>query len=284
MEPRISQLLVKAIVCAVLFTLIGFFPPRFFCFAAGSDAAPGEQQTRAVVINVDKWAVYVPGRVFYFDTDTMKKSQIETLIAQANRLRNRKALITYRSSANPVKDNRAMLVDISAAEQTPKTNPDQVAKNPGPPEGAQPQAASNLPALNSQPPAEAVSPPSPITDAQVVALVEALRLSAPRTGISNDGLYSDWKIKESNILRWSRQYAGKEIAPDEFQANPEEARELLICVMGKILREQYAICKDESMAVRRAASWWMTGDPGQFDTPPTSSYTMKVLGFYMSKR
>jgi hypothetical protein len=283
MKRNLSRLPAGAIISAVLLTLVGFFCPRSFCLAAGADLANGEHQTRAVVINVDKWAVYVPNQVFYFDTNTMKKSEIEALKAQAGRLRNQKALITYRSTPDPLKDNRAMLVAISAAPQTP--NPDKVAQGSGQPDEGGPQAASNLSAPDSKtPPTAAASPPSPITHAQVVALVEALRLAAPRTGISNDGLYSDWKIKESNILRWSRKYAGKEIAPQEFEANPEEARELLICVMGKILREQYAVCKDESMAVRRAASWWMSGDPGQFDTPPTSSYTMKVLSLYMSKR
>jgi len=33
-----------------------------------------------------------------------------------------------------------------------------------------------------------------VSDTQVAALVEALRLSAPNTGNPNDGLYSDWKI------------------------------------------------------------------------------------------
>ncbi|MGC9196914.1 MAG: hypothetical protein ACP5IL_15885, partial [Syntrophobacteraceae bacterium] len=149
MERKLSQLIVKVLICAVLFTVTGFFCHRSFCLAAGSDSDPGELQTRAVVINVDKWAVYVPNQVFYFDTNTMKKSQIETLKAQANRLRNQKALITYRSSAEPLKDNRAMLVAISAAAENP--NPDTVTQGSEGPEGAQPKVASNLPALNSSP-------------------------------------------------------------------------------------------------------------------------------------
>lgn len=123
-----------------------------------------------------------------------------------------------------------------------------------------------------------------IGDGQVAAFVEALRLAAPDTGNPNDGLYSDWKIKWENILRWSKRCTGTEMEPAEFDANPGKAREILACVMGKILREQYEISKDESVAVRRAASWWMTGDPDRYNTPPTSSYTSKVLDFYRKAR
>ncbi len=72
--------------------------------------------------------------------------------------------------------------------------------------------------------------------------------------------------------------------PAEFEANTQKAREILACIMGKILREQYAISEDESRAVRRAASWWMTGAPDQYDTTPSNSYTQKVLDFYRRVR
>ena len=123
-----------------------------------------------------------------------------------------------------------------------------------------------------------------IGDTQVAALVEALRLSAPNTGNPMDGLYSEWKIKWENILRWSKRCTGTEMEPAEFEANLQKAREILTCVMGKILREQYEVSKDESMAVRRAASGWMTGDPGQFATPQTGPYTQKVLDNYRRVR
>lgn len=119
-----------------------------------------------------------------------------------------------------------------------------------------------------------------ITDASIAALVEALRLSAPNTGIPNDGLYSDWKIKWENILRWSKRCAGSEMDPAEFEADTQKARAILSCVMGKILREQYELVKDESLAVRRAASWWMTGDPEQYDGSQARPYTLRVLDAY----
>jgi hypothetical protein len=125
-----------------------------------------------------------------------------------------------------------------------------------------------------------VSAQAQITDTQVAALVEALRLSAPNTGIKNDGLFSDWKIELDNIVRWSEHCTGTVMTPAEFEADTQKAREILACIMGKILREQYGISKDESIAVRRAASWWMTGDPDQYDAPQTRPYTQKVLDFY----
>ena len=33
-----------------------------------------------------------------------------------------------------------------------------------------------------------------VTNTQVGALVEALRLAAPKTGKPNDGLYSEWQV------------------------------------------------------------------------------------------
>lgn len=118
-----------------------------------------------------------------------------------------------------------------------------------------------------------------ITDAQVAAFVEALRLSAPNTGIKNDGLFSDWKIKEENIVRWSKRCTGTVITPAEFEADTQKAAEIIGCIMGKILREQYEISGVESLAIRRAASWWMTGDPALYDSPQAKTYTEKVLSF-----
>lgn len=123
----------------------------------------------------------------------------------------------------------------------------------------------------------------PISDRQVAALVEALRLAAPKTGIEDDGLYSDWQIKPNNITRWSRRCLGVELSPQEFEANPITAREVLICVMGDVLREQYIAGNyDESVAVRRTAAWWMTGDPEQYDSGSTRAYTQKVLDYYQT--
>ncbi|MDJ0555813.1 MAG: hypothetical protein QNJ68_15495 [Microcoleaceae cyanobacterium MO_207.B10] len=124
-----------------------------------------------------------------------------------------------------------------------------------------------------------------VSDTQVQALVEALRLAAPQTGTENDGLYSDWQIKPDNIPRWSRLCTGEEMTVQQFEANMAKAREVLGCVMGDILKEQYAASgNDESLAVRRAAAWWMTGDPNQYNSGEIGNYTEKVLTFYQKQK
>ncbi len=128
-----------------------------------------------------------------------------------------------------------------------------------------------------------------ISDPQVGALVEALRLAAPQTGTENDGLYSDWQIKPDNIPRWSKQCTGRELTPADFEASPVTARAILVCVMGDVLREQYSASgNNEAIAVQRTAAWWMTGDANQYNRVPTNSYThsyiQKVLNFYQQQR
>ncbi|MDQ2694297.1 MAG: hypothetical protein M3Z21_02755 [Pseudomonadota bacterium] len=135
------------------------------------------------------------------------------------------------------------------------------------------------------PPATAAAPESPassgIAEPQVAALVEALRLAAPRNSGAGDGLYSDWQIKPANIARWSQRCIGVELTVTEFESNPDTAREVLACVMGDVLRQQYqASGGDEAAAVERAAAWWLTGDPEQYRNDRVATYTRKVLGFY----
>jgi hypothetical protein len=279
MERKLSNVKIKTISVG-LFLLIGFFC-RGVCRSAGSEPAQNEGQIEAVVIHVDEWAVYVPNLIFYFDTQ-MDKRKIETLKKVARQLRNKKALISYSSTGDLNKDKHAVLSDIVPAGN--KRNPEKPVLEALKPLGD--SQGEVVPKLSEEKvhSTETFSPQTQTSDKQVSALVEALRLSAPNTGNPNDGLYSDWKIKRENIIRWSKRCTGTEMEPAEFEANTEKARAIIACIMGKILREQYEISKDESVAVRRAASWWMTGDPDKYDTTPTSSYTMKVLGFYRRAR
>lgn len=127
--------------------------------------------------------------------------------------------------------------------------------------------------------------PDKVLDAQVGALVEALRLAAPKTGIQNDGLYSEWQVLPTNIPRWSKQCRGQELTPTQFEASPVTARWILVCVMRDVLQDQYkASNSNESVAVQRAAAWWMTGDATRYNNEPTASYTQKVLRFYQQLR
>jgi hypothetical protein len=123
-----------------------------------------------------------------------------------------------------------------------------------------------------------------ITDAKVDSLVEALRLAAPDMGMENDGLYSDWQIKPDNIPRWSRLCIQQELTPEEFAANEAQAREVLACVMSDVFQEEYeASGNNESLAVRRAAAWWMAGDPEQYNSERISGYTEEVLQYYQQQ-
>jgi len=123
-----------------------------------------------------------------------------------------------------------------------------------------------------------------VSQDQVRALAEALRLAAPQTGRADDGLYSEWKVKPGNIARWSKRCIGDALTPLLFESNPGLAGQVVECVMRDILRDQYqASGGDEPVAVRRAASWWMTGDPEQYDSGSTAGYTQKVLGFYRAQ-
>jgi hypothetical protein len=122
--------------------------------------------------------------------------------------------------------------------------------------------------------------PAQISDAKIEALVEALRLSAPPVD-AHSGLYSDWGVKPDNIAPWSRRCLDRDVTPEQFAADQALARQVLVCVMGPVLREQFARGNNEIVAVQRAAAWWMTGDPGQYRTGATDGYTLRVLEAYL---
>lgn len=120
-----------------------------------------------------------------------------------------------------------------------------------------------------------------LSDAKVEALVEALRVAAPPAGAEGE-LYSDWRIKPDNIIRWSKRCLNQDLTPEQFAADQDLARPVLVCVMGPVLREQFTESHDNEMvAVQRAAAWWMTGDPAQYRTGSTGDYTLRVLEAYL---
>lgn len=128
-----------------------------------------------------------------------------------------------------------------------------------------------------------IAPPvqGQLSEAKVEALVEALRLSAPATG-PESGLYSAWKVKPENIGRWSKRCLDREVTPDQFAADEGLARQVLVCAMGAVLREQFAASdQNEIVAVQRAAAWWISGDPEQYRSGASGAYTLKVLEAYL---
>lgn len=142
------------------------------------------------------------------------------------------------------------------------------------------QTVQPAPQPSAKPTASASSSTG-ISNAQVGRLVEALREAAPDSDNPSDDLYGAWQVKAQNIPGWSQQCLGKELSPTQFQDSPVTARAILVCVMRDVFSEQYkASGNNESLAVQRAASWWMTGDPNQYNSGAIADYTQKVLGFY----
>ncbi|MFZ4667438.1 MAG: hypothetical protein ACOYME_13510 [Prochlorotrichaceae cyanobacterium] len=123
------------------------------------------------------------------------------------------------------------------------------------------------------------------TDNQIIALVEALRLAAPDTGIENDGLYSEWQIKPENIVGWS-QFCKQPTTPEAFEANPDLAWSIMTCVVGDLLQEEYAASGSNiEVAVLRSASWWMTGDSTLYANDATiAEYAGTVLYYYAAQQ
>lgn len=123
-----------------------------------------------------------------------------------------------------------------------------------------------------------------VSDTQVGRLVEALRLAAQKRAPGNNGLVSEWQILPGNIPRWSRQCAGQELTIRQFESNTDRARQILVCVMRDVLRDQYkASGNNEALAVRRTASWWLTGDPNRYSNGSTAAYSQSVLSFYQQQ-
>ena len=148
---------------------------------------------------------------------------------------------------------------------------------------------------NNTPNRQSFNPPTPssapsslgiaiLSDNQVAAMVEALRLAAPRSANPNDGLYSEWQIKPEIIPDWSKQCIGQELTPAQFESNSQAARSVVSCIMRRELNSQYAAAnQDETAAVRRTACWWMSGKPTGCDSGAISAYVEKVVGFYQQQ-
>lgn len=124
-----------------------------------------------------------------------------------------------------------------------------------------------------------------VSKPQVEAMVDALRQAAPKTGIQNDGLYSQWQITPGIIPSWSKQCLGREVTPKQLESSPALARSIVSCIVRRELPKQYAATgKNETMAVRRTACWWMTGNPTSCTSGPPAKYVQNVQRFYEQAR
>jgi len=124
----------------------------------------------------------------------------------------------------------------------------------------------------------------PVTDAQVSALVEALRQAAPPQ-TANDGMYSQWQVLPNNISPWAKLCTKQDLTPQQFEADAAKAKSIVTCIVGDLLRDEYkASSNNEITAVRRAACWWMTGDSAACKSGATATYADKVISVYQQQR
>jgi hypothetical protein len=82
-------------------------------FAADSQPSRTQKQIEVTIIHVDKYGIYAPNLVFYWDP-VMNKQKVAALTGIAEQLRNKNAVITYASTSDIPRDKRPVLVDIAA--------------------------------------------------------------------------------------------------------------------------------------------------------------------------
>ncbi|MEG4573023.1 hypothetical protein QUA56_10055 [Microcoleus sp. N3A4] len=124
----------------------------------------------------------------------------------------------------------------------------------------------------------------PVTDAQITALVEALRQAAPPQ-TANDGMYSQWQVLPNNISRWAKFCTKQDLTPQQFEADATKAKSIVTCIVRDLLRDEYkASSNNELTAVRRAACWWMTGDSAACKSGATATFAEKVVKVYQQQR
>ncbi|MBF2005928.1 MAG: hypothetical protein IGS49_10805 [Chlorogloeopsis fritschii C42_A2020_084] len=127
--------------------------------------------------------------------------------------------------------------------------------------------------------------PKQVFDRQVAAMVEALRLAAPKTNTINDGLYSAWQVRPETLKGWSKYCLKKEVTPTQFENSPALARQVVSCITRRELNNQYTTHQNnEIAAVRGVACWWMTGKYTGCNNGFTGAYVQKVVEYYQQQR
>jgi hypothetical protein len=125
----------------------------------------------------------------------------------------------------------------------------------------------------------------PVSDTQIAAMVEALRLAAPQAKKPVNGYYTAWQVKPETLKGWSKTCLKKELTPTQFENDPKITRQVISCIMKRELTNQFAATKNnETAAVRATACWWMTGLYTGCDKGFTGDYVQKVGRFYKQER
>jgi hypothetical protein len=97
-------------IVATLFVFLSIVPFASL-FAADAQSPKIEKQIEVSIIHVDKYGVYAPNLIFYWDPG-MNKQKITAMTGIAEQLRNKDAVITYSTTSDITKDKRPVLVDI----------------------------------------------------------------------------------------------------------------------------------------------------------------------------
>jgi len=82
-------------------------------FAAAPPPSKTQEQMEVTIIHMDKYAVYAPNLIFYYDTE-MSKQKAAALTSAAERLRNKKAIVVYSATEDSQHNKRLVLVDVFA--------------------------------------------------------------------------------------------------------------------------------------------------------------------------
>lgn len=128
----------KILFLAALLVLAGVFSWMGNSFADESGPAANVHEIETTVIHVDQYSVYAPNLIFYFDTH-MEKRKKESLMKTADRLLNKKAVITYSSKGDLSQDKHPLLVGIVPADEKP------IASSPKEPRRVSPEFAGGAP-------------------------------------------------------------------------------------------------------------------------------------------
>ncbi len=170
----------------LLFLMAVFFPGSH-CRAAEANTSPSPEAMEIKILHVDKLAIYAPGLVIYWDA-AMSKQKLAGLTSTAEKLRNKKALITYLTTEDDRKKKRLVLVDLAPAKEEshevarapavelrkPPAESPQVARERQPePMGRDSATATREATTEAQPPPSAI-PEAPIERPRLPAAVEPI--------------------------------------------------------------------------------------------------------------
>lgn len=114
-------------------------------FAADLPPVRTEQQLETTVVHVDKYGVYAPNLIFYWDPG-MNKQKVATLTGVAMQLRNKEVVITYSTVSDLTKDRRPVLIDIAAVKrEASPSDPLPPAREPPKPAVTEEEKPTSLP-------------------------------------------------------------------------------------------------------------------------------------------